>query len=107
MDLFKPDEELVLNQFYLPPPPAPTPKPLTLPSRSLRLSTLRSWMRKRIRRMGGGGKIKLEILEVTFGPEEDSPFKIDFDLKAKLRAVKPKVSNRLIIYERDQVDENR
>ena len=105
-DLFEPDEEPELSQYYLPPPPAPTPKPLTLPSRLAEAVDFRVLDEEEDPAdEEEEEKIKLEFLDVTFAREEDTPFKIDFDLKAKLRAVKPTVSNRLIIYERDQVDE--
>ena len=50
-------------------------------------------------------KIVLDFLDISFGTGMKPSINIEFDLRAKLRAVKPHILDKLIVYERDQVDE--
>ena len=104
--LFDPDTEPELSQFYLPPPPSPTPKPLTLPSKSAESIDFKIPDEEEDKsEEEPEEKIVLDFLDISFGPGMKPSINVNFDLRAKLRAVKPHILDKLIVYERDQVDE--
>lgn len=113
--LDRPETETALMDIYLPPlPPAPPPPPppaVTRPARSLVSKNPATFDLQFPDEMDSVEKdpiehLPLEFLKLTFGSEMEPEIYIDFDLRSQLRAVKPNVMDRLIVYDRDQVDEN-
>ena len=105
LSLFDPDTEPELSQFFLPPPPSTTPKPLTLPSKSAESMDFKIPEEEDKAEEEPEEKIVLDFLDISFGTGMKPSINIEFDLRAKLRAVKPHILDKLIVYERDQVDE--
>ena len=50
--------------------------------------------------------LPLDYLDVSFSLGVQPEINIDFDLRRKLRAVRPGVMDRMIVYEQDKIDEN-
>ncbi len=106
LSLFDPETEPELSQFFLPPPPSTTPKPLTLPSKSAESIDFKIPEEEEDEtEEEPEEKIHLDFLDISFGAGMKPSINIDFDLRAKLRAVKPQILDKLIVYERDQVDQ--
>ncbi len=100
-----PETETELMHYYLPPPPAATKQPLSLVSKDRAAFDIQFPDEKEPIEKQPIETLPLDFLNVSFGSEMDGAINIDFDLRSKLLAVRPDVIDRLVIYERDQVDE--
>ena len=105
LNLVNPETETELMHYYLPPPPAAAKQPLSLVAKDRAAFDIQFPDEKEPTEKQAIEHLPLDFLNVSFGPEMESAINIDFDLRSKLRAVKPKVIDKLVVYERDQVDE--